>query len=148
MYTLEQFLSRYGNTFESYFEHLVGATVENISDPYIDRGYVTGDVEMDEGTKLPTHFRIANPTEVAMEQEIPADDDLSFDDLYYGSIIDQSVQRIEAKADYERHEAYLYFYVTKNMYFEVPIGFNGKTGELYGFAKELLNDEWNKYAIQ
>ena len=35
------------------------------------------------------------------------------------------------------------------MSFEVPIGFNAKTGELYGYAKELLsNEEWEKYAIQ
>jgi hypothetical protein len=35
------------------------------------------------------------------------------------------------------------------MYFEVPIGFNTKTGELYGYGKELLsNEEWGKFTIQ
>jgi|tagenome__1003787_1003787.scaffolds.fasta_scaffold15468670_1 hypothetical protein len=43
---------------------------------------------MDDRTMLITHFRMANPTEIAMKQEIPADDDLTFKDLYLGNIID------------------------------------------------------------
>ena len=112
MYTLDQFIARYGNMFENYFEHLLGVTVEYIEDPYIDREYVAGKIEMSDGTMLTTHFRMANPTEIAMNQEIPADDDLTFDDLYWGSIINQTVQRIEAKADHERHGSlslFLYF---------------------------------------
>lgn len=149
MYTLDQFIIRYGNMFENYFEHLVGATVERIEEPYIERAFVAGTIELDDGTILTTHFRMANPTEITMKQEIPADDDLTFDDLYLGNILGQTVQRIEVKADYESQEAYLYFYISKFMSFEVPIGFNAKTGELYGYAKELISyDEWEKFIIQ
>ncbi|WP_071395020.1 hypothetical protein [Bacillus tuaregi] len=148
MYTLDQFIAIYGKRFENYFDHLIGTTVENIEEPYIDRNYVAGDIEMDDGTILTTHYRIANPTEIAMNQEIPADDDLSFDDYYLGTVIHQTVNRIEARADYERQEAYLYFYISKFMSFEVPIGFNSEMGELYGYAKELLPKDWERMMIQ
>ena len=74
---------------------------------------------------------------------------MRFDDLYLGNNLGQTVQRIEAKADHESQEAYLYFYISKFMSFEVPIGLNAKTGVLYGYAKELISDdEWEKYTIQ
>ena len=71
---------------------------------------------MDDGTILTTHFRMANPTEVIMKQEISADDDLTFDDLFLNNIFGQTVQRIEAKADHESQEAYLYF-----LYIEIHV---------------------------
>ena len=74
---------------------------------------------------------------------------MTLGDLYFGNILGQTVQRIEVKADHESKEAYLYFYISKFMSFEVPIGFDAKTGVLYGYAKELISDdEWEKYIIQ
>ena len=74
---------------------------------------------------------------------------MRFDDLYLGNNLGQTVQRIKAKADHESQEAYLYFYISKFMSFEVPIGLNVKTGVLYGYARELISDdEWEKYTIQ
>jgi hypothetical protein len=143
---IHRFIDVFGAKIEGEFQHLVGATITEISDKEISyhvKANITLSKEGEFEENYEVHHRWATQEEDASGEEMfeSEEDEYPMEAYFEEHLKGKVIQKIYVGTSDRDDEAYLIAVADDEGYLEIPVGFNAQCGTISGIAEEVLSEE-------
>ena len=137
--TLRRFEKAFSQQLIEHFSYLKSQTVTSVFDTEVEH-WVSADIELSNGDVFEVHYRWATEKETSVNEEILEDGDFTMNEWLTKYVKGQVVKDIYVGGADRDDEAYLFLKLENDVIVDCRIGFETESCEIFGLAREVLND--------